>query len=29
VELKRSLYDKELIYVYNDFMAEKAGQAEA
>ncbi len=29
VELKRSLYDKELLYVYNDFVAERAGRAEA
>jgi homocitrate synthase NifV len=29
VELKRSLYDKELLYVYNDYVTEQAGRTEA
>jgi homocitrate synthase NifV len=29
VELKRSLYDKELLYLFNDLMTERAGRAEA
>jgi homocitrate synthase NifV len=29
VELKRSLFDKELLYVYNDYLAEKAGGGQA
>jgi homocitrate synthase NifV len=29
IELKRSLYDKELLYVYNDYVTEQAGRTEA
>ena len=29
IELKRSLFDKELLYIYHDFVTEKAGRAEA
>jgi hypothetical protein len=27
IELKRSLFDKELVYIYKDFMADKAKAA--